>query len=286
MRRCFSVVRKKTPSKQPLLLCFHGSGGSDLQCHSTKQQTGSHTTLADAAVDNGFAVIALETATGVVANTRSGSGGDDVDIWDIPSMTTYTPCGSNHSSDADYVDKVIQHLQEQGEYNMDRIYVFGTSIGASASAYHTHCLRLKHGDSFIQSFGMHSTGLFMQGDGNVHPGYHGLGSTTTEQVASGGTSGTIYPIVPTKEANLKACVFDNSEDQLHNPDGMMIDFFKSSQLFGVKWSELGNSVETHFHTGGSHGQIQDWAAILHCLDEGSGALISGRRRPWHRGGPR
>lgn len=259
--RCYSVIAPasaKTP--MPVLFWFHGSGGSAKGCGlETDDQRVDHS-LALEAVKNGFALVCGEATQYEI--TPGGAGGGQWDIPEIMTDATGTPCDSSDSVDVNYMTAVLDSLGQAGTFDMKHLYTSGCSMGSAFSSYSSTCMRgLGHS---IPAFATHSTGLKIKGDGNTMP------ATTFDPGYTWGECPTCqyFPFVPTKQPDLKACIFDDYSD----PTPMDPFFYRTSLQLVKNYTAFGNKVD-HSYAQGGHCGIKSYMDIATCLDDGTGNLL-------------
>jgi poly(3-hydroxybutyrate) depolymerase len=254
-----SVVEPSTANAQvPVLFWFHGSGGDAQKCgdfHGSGE-------LGQLAEKHGFAIVCGE-ALQDAAEELFGHKGQ----WMIPEIqtdTTGTVCDPQY--DVAYIKGAIEQLRESGGFDTSRLFFSGCSMGSGFSNYIAQCIK-KVAPQNVSAFATHSTGLKVKGDGLHFPG-----SIWHKGVVTGECDGCQYfPSVPVKWSDslgLKACINDNDGDNIS-----LGDFWTSSHNLATAWKAKGNSVETHWGTGG-HCQINSFADIVTCLDDNTGRLFT------------
>ena len=84
--------------------------------------------------------------------------------------------------------------------------------------------------------------------------------------------GEFFPFYPGASAAsppLKACVFDNLDDQIGIAKGIP----ETSRELNRTWIERGNRAALTMHPTGGHCGIHDWEEVFECLDDGTGRLL-------------
>ena len=101
----------------------------------------------------------------------------------------------------------------------------------------------------------------------------GLRATATAPSCrvAGAAPRRVFPFFPGAEAAsppLKACVFDNLDDQIGIAKGIQ----ETSRELNRTWIERGNRAALTMHPTGGHCGIHDWEEVFECLDDGTGRL--------------
>merc|ERR1719273_565633 len=258
--RCIAAIIPESTEPLPVLFWFHGAGGAARFCGGARDASGW--SLIDYAKEYGFAVVCGEALQNIL-----GNGG----IWNIPQVQTDVTgpvCSDDDSLDAIYMKNVVKVLEEQSEkFDTSRLYPFGCSLGSAFSEWTAVCMHQWYDDERVTTFGTHSTGLKIKGDGNRFPPDPYTGDSWGECPDC-----QYFPTVPVKTGQ-KACLADNTEDPTPNNPY----FYRSTEQMNEKWKEAGNRAEMFLHSGG-HCQFKDWMEILTCLDDGTGKLLGKRLR--------
>ena len=253
-----------------MLFFFHGGRGNAANCGG-RPDIDNHRMLSSYMLRLGsFALICPEArqyqaGDGPPGHALPPPGSDRAGgLWDIPDFIGNSSTGNRctGTKDLDYMDAVIEELAKQPEvYDVSRLFMSGCSMGSAFSSFAAICNHQKHRS--ITAWATHSTGISING------------LPALPQVPS---SEPFWPIVPvsTVGAPLKACIFDNHDDQIPDPggSGKIIRVFNSSQKLAQAWTASGNRVETGFSTTGGHCGFHDYMVILKCLDDGTGRLLS------------
>ena len=147
-------------------------------------------------------------------------------------------------------------------YDTSRIFMVGCSQGAAFSSFSALCAHQPPRSRNITAWATHSTGISVDGV----PYLPGIPS-----------SDAFWPIVPvsTRDAPLKACVFDNEDDFIRDPagTGKQVDVFRSSEQLAAVWQRAGNRAQAGFRATGGHCGFHDHSELLRCLDDGTHRLL-------------
>jgi hypothetical protein len=268
--RCFLTILPQTiPQSEyplPVMMLFHGKNGRANECLDIADLNGI--TMVQLANDYGFIIICMDSTKYNLTSDATGlsrPGG----LWDIPFAQNDTMgpmCGDSDSMDIPYMHNVFGRISECPEiYDTSRITMYGCSAGASATYYAATCMHENYPGHTV-AFTTHSTGLKIQGDGIGMPEpIPGMGF---EECATC----QYYPAVPIPAPDLKACVFDNEED----PNEGEAYYYESSLQLAEYWEKFGNPTESNWGHGG-HCEVNDFLAIIECLDDGVGNIKTRER---------
>lgn len=239
----------------PILFWFHGAGVA----------AGVPEQLVEVAHSHGFAVVAGEARR--CWALRLGHGA----YWNIPEVVTNlsgNKCRESDSWDIAYIKAAVAKLGESPwVFDTSRLFFAGCSMGAAFSIYISICLKKQPTPFRVSAFAPVAAGLKEKGDGMQYPpspwGNYMVGECPSCQYA---------PALPEQfvdKLGLKACIFANEDDGT---------FFEAAQALDVAWGGLQNSRESYFCPSGGHCKVHSYEALVHCLDDGTGRLLSNGAR--------
>jgi len=270
--RCFATrhVAKLPPGPRPVLLYHHGAGGNANDCGKDGAvMTGEP--LGAAVSRHGFILVCTE-AVQYAPHSSSwplpGMGGGLWHLQDNVTNATGNRCSEPYGPtppgydlrDIDYVHAVVAMLKQEPErYDMTRLFVHGCSMGACFSSYSAQCLHETEGAS-LTAWSVTGSGLKSYGDGTELPG---------SPAQHPGEFFPFYPGASAASPPLKACVFDNLDDQIGIAKGIP----ETSRELNRTWIERGNRAALTMHPTGGHCGIHDWEEVFECLDDGTGRLL-------------
>ena len=257
--RCLSLVTPPTSDPLPVLFYFHGQGGNAQNCGESPGEDDGKS-LVDLALEYGFALVCGE------ALQFDPQGGE----WMLPEVVTDQTgnrCEESDSVDRSYISVALDELAALG-LDTSRVFFSGCSMGSVFSEYTSTCTALAEKEKTVKSltaFATHSAGLKVKGDGLSWPPLPNNTSVLTGEC----DDCQWFPIKPVAMDGVKICVFDNEQD----PNADAPDFYTSSVNLVRAMEALGNAVESTFLPG-FHCEIHSYDAIVQCLDDSSGRLIS------------
>jgi len=290
--RCYSAVAPARPKRKlPVVIWFDGVGCSLGRVGPEDDRRKGTKSMAELAVDakprswcrnttkcspwgtGGFALVApepLRFAGGTKAHKHTTC------MWDIPQPLN-AKSGMKCAKSRDYALMlgVIKDLKARPEMDMDHVYLLGESLGADAAAFWSICLRESNalGSHALRSFGMHSSGLKIRGDGNDQDPLPSKPKYSYGECKHC----KYYPVVPSKQPGLKACLFASPYDEETKKRGGDT----IAEQFADHWKRAGNPAQLVLHKNPRVGKKSpdqhcfwlSYSEMLSCLDNGSRTLI-------------
>ena len=273
--RCYAT-RYAAPTTKPMavLLFHHGAGSNAEDCGNYASVTGEP--MWAVVARHGFALVCTEAIQ--YENSPWPLPGMSGGLWhlqDNVTAATGNKCGPDYGPtvpgydlrDITYLHAVVSSLQEQPDlYDTSRLFLFGCSMGAMFSSYSAQCLHETYGGA-LTAWSVISSGLKSYGDGTIMPG---------DPAECPGCYFPFWPGDAPASPPLKACVFDNKDDDISIAKNLL----ETSYELNRTWTELGNRAELVLYPTGGHCGAHSFDDIFACLDDGTGKLLgAAARRP-------
>jgi hypothetical protein len=261
--RCFLVILPEGVPQEsyplPVLMVHHGMGGDSSDCDGLADNSGVR--WVDLARRYGFILLCPESTQYNTGTTTVKPGG----LWTIPfsqNSSTGTRCEDDDSVDMPYFRNVLTQMKQCPDiFDLRKLTFHGCSAGSTAALYHAMCFSKWIGS--VPAFATHSTGMKLPGDGIDLP------AAVVGNDYDDCETCEFYPVVPPINSDIKACVYDSTED----PNSQNPFYYESSQQLAAQFTLYGNRVETSYAPGG-HCNVVSNKAIMECLDDGVGNLIT------------